>query len=200
MEDLISKQDIEKITNIGRSQFKSFRRRGLIDGHVKKTAIVKRDDEKSQKKGRDYFSPAGFQYFYPRNVLTQISWILDQQKKGKNLEEIHKAFIRKKIKEEEDLKIRANEYERIITIPNDPEGKNSFKKKLIGNAVMDLTRLIKQDNVDRDIRTLVFVVEAVERLVEHQVEHQVEHLGEYHSNLGFNKSVRVKLDADNSIF
>ncbi len=41
MDDLISKQDIEKITNIGRSQFKAFRRRGLIDGHIKKTAIVK---------------------------------------------------------------------------------------------------------------------------------------------------------------
>ena len=188
MDDLISKQDIEKITNIGRSQFKAFRRRGLIDGHIKKTAIVKRDEEKSIKKGRDYFTPAGFQYFYPRSVLAQISWIMDQQKKGKNLEEIHKAFIRKKIKEEEDLKNRAGEYEKIITIPNDPDGKNSLKKKLIKNAVMDLTTNIKQDNPDRDIKTLVFVVE----LLGHQ--------NEYTADPGFSRSVLVKLDADNSIF
>ena len=47
--DLISREEIMGLTNIGESQFKSFRRLGLIDGYVKKTAIVKLDEKMTKE-------------------------------------------------------------------------------------------------------------------------------------------------------
>ncbi len=184
MEDLVSREEIMKLTNIGLSQFKAFRRYGLIDGYVKKTSVVRLDEKKTKEKGREVLSPAGFTYFYPRTVLSQISWILEQKKKGRNLMEIQKGFIRKKIQEDEDLRRRAHTYEKIFTVPAGSSGDNGIKKKLIGNAISDLIERIKQDNPDRDIKTLVF-------LVEHE-NHQMES--------DFNLNMSAKLDVENSQF
>lgn len=184
MEDLISREEIEKLTHIGQSQFKAFRRYGLIEGYVKKISIVRRDENRTKEKGREVFSPRGFTYLYPRTVLSQISWILEQKKQGKNLTEIHHEFIRKRIQEEEELRRRAGKYEKVFTVPAGSSQENGVKNKLIRNAIRELTVRIKQDNPDRHIKTLVFLVEPEK--------HQTQP--------GFNISFSARLDVGSSHF
>jgi hypothetical protein len=59
-----------------------------------------------------------------------------------------------------------------------------FRKKLIENAVTTLTQLIKQDNADRNLRRLVFVVEPEKD----------------RGPRDFNVNLSVRLDVDNSDF
>jgi len=156
--DLISREEIEELTNIGQAQFKSFRRLGLIDGFVKKTSIVKLDKKRTREKGKEVFAPAGFTYFYPRSVLMQIKWINEHRKNGKNLMEIQSEFIKKKIHEEEEVKRHARTYEKTFALPAGPPDESGIGQRFVGNAVRELTEQVRQDNPDRDIKTLVFFV------------------------------------------
>lgn len=184
MQDLISREEIEKIMNIGQSQFKAFKRYGLIDGYVKKKSIVRLDEKRTKQKGREAFAPAGFTYLYPRTVLSQISWILEQRKVGKNLTEIHNEFIRKRIQEDEELRRRAHTYEKVFTVPAGSAEENGAKQKLVRNAVTELTERIRKDNPDRDIKRLVFLVEPEK----HQTQPN------------FNISFSARLDVESSQF
>lgn len=182
MEDLISREEIQQITKIGHSQFKALRRHGLIDAHVKKISLVKLDEEKTKQKDKKIYSPAGFTYLYPRAVLTQISWVTEQRERGKNLMEIQSEHIRKKIEEEEKMKRRAKKYEKTCNVPTGNGDYSKIKEKFIGNAIMELTERIKRDNPDRGIKTLVFLVEQ----------------GKQQTLPGFNMSLSIKLDPENS--
>jgi len=184
MEDLISREDIHELTKIERSQFKAFRRHGLIDGHVKKISLVKLDKKKTKEKGKKIYSPAGFTYLYPRTILTQISWVLEQRERGKNLMEIQSEYIRKKIEEEEDLKRRVKKYEKTCKVPTGTGDYSKIKQKFIGNAIMALTERIKRDNPERDIKTLVFLVEQEKQ----------------QTFPGFSLNLNIKLDVENSQF
>jgi len=184
VENLISREEILKLTRIGHSQFKGFRRYGLIDGYVKRTSIVKLDEKKTKEKGKEIFSPAGFTYFYPRKVLSQISWIVEQRRQGKNLSEIQTELIRKKIREDEELRRRARKYERTLTVPADSTGENGLKKKLVQHAVAELAERVTKDNPDRNIKTLIFVVEAAKN----------------QKHVNFHTTLTVRLDVENSLF
>jgi hypothetical protein len=184
MEDLVSREEIKKLTNIGQSQFKAFRRHGLIDGHVKRVCVVKLDEKKTRQKGKEVFTPSGFSYLYPRTVLSQIAWVLEERRRGKNLMEIQNEFIRKRIQEAEELRRHARNYEKIVTVPVASSDAPGFRKKLIENAVTTLTQLIKQDNADRNLRRLVFVVEPEKD----------------RGPRDFNVNLSVRLDVDNSDF
>lgn len=157
--ELISREEIKELTKIGPSQFKSFRRLGLIEGYVKKTSIVKLDKKKTREQGNDVYVPAGFTYHYPRSVLNQIKWIEEHRQQGKNLMEIQNEFIRNKIQKEEEVKSRSRIYERTRDIPEGALFEKGIRDKFVGNAIRELTEQIRLDNADREVRTLVFLVE-----------------------------------------
>lgn len=182
--DLISREEIMGLTNIGESQFKSFRRLGLIDGYVKKTAIVKLDEKMTKDQGKEVFAPAGFTYLYPRTVLTQIKWIKELRSKGKNLMEIQNDLIREKIRKEEAHRNRARSYKKIFPVPVISAGENGIMQRFTANAVRELTEQIKQDNPNRDAKVLVFLVEPEK----------------YSSEGTFKMRLKVKLDVENSQF
>ena len=182
--ELISREEIKELTKIGQSQFKSFRRLGLIEGYVKKTSIVKLDKTKTSEQGKEVFSPAGFTYLYPRTVLNQIKWINEQRGHGKNLMEIQSEFIRKKIQEEEQVKSRARTYEKMFTLPAGSPGEKGIMQKFVGNAVRELAEQVRQDNPERDLKSLVFFVEPEK----------------YPSAGNFVTTMTVKLDVENSQF
>ena len=182
MEDLISREEILKLTGIGHSQFKAFRRYGLTDGYAKRKSIVKLNEEKTKDRDKEIFSPAGFTYLYPRKVLSQISWILEQRRKGRNLAEIQSELIRKKIQESEAVRRRARKYERTLTVPPGSVDEPGLKRNLIRHAIAELTARVVQDNSDRDVGTLVFVVEP----------------GENQKHHNFNTTLNVRLDVENS--
>lgn len=184
MEDLVNREEIKKLTKIGQSQFKAFRRYGLIDGHVKRISLVKLDEKKTRQKGREVFTPAGFAYLYPRSVLSQIVWVLEQRKAGKNLIEIHNELIRKKIQDAEELRRRARKYEQILTLPVGASNEHALRKKIIASAVARLTALIEQDNPERNLERLVFVVEPENGQAPRE----------------FNVNYSVRLDLENSEF
>jgi len=183
VENLISREEILNLTNIGHSQFKAFRRYGLIAGYVKRTSIVKLDEKRTKEKGKEVFAPAGFTYLYPRAVLSQISWILQQRRKGKNLTEIQSDLIRKKIQADEELRRHARRYEKTLTVPASSRGENGLKKTLVKHTIAELTERVRQDNPDRDIEILVFVVEAEEN----------------QKQVKFNTTLNVRLDIENSV-
>jgi len=184
MEDLISREEILKLTRIGPSQFKAFRRYALIDGYAKRNSIVKLDEKRTRETGKEVFTPAGFIYLYPRTVLSQISWILEQRRRGKNLTEIQSELIRKKIQEEEELRRRARKYEKTLTVPAGSREENGLNKNLIKHAVAELTERVERDNPGRELKTLVYVVEP----------------GANRKHANFNTTLNVRLDFENSRF
>ena len=109
--ELLSREEILRRTRIRENQMKAFRRLNLIDGHVKKKSIVKVDDKKTKNMDRQFFKPAGFEYFYPSKVIQQIFWIVNQQKEGKTLREIHDAYIRIRIQKEEECTSYTTKFE-----------------------------------------------------------------------------------------
>jgi len=182
--ELISREEIMTLTNIGESQFKSFRRLGLIDGFVKKTSVVKLDEKRTEETGKEVFAPAGFTYLYPRSVLTQIKWINVLRGQGKNLMEIQGEYIRKKIQEEEEMKRHARTYEKMFTVPAGSPGEKEIMQKFVKNAVRELTEQIRKDNPDRQINSLVFFLEPEK----------------YPSAGSFVTTMTVRLDVENSKF
>jgi hypothetical protein len=182
MEDLISREEILKLTGIGHSQFKSFRRYGLINSYVKRSSIVKLNEKKTKDRGQEIFSPAGFTYLYSRRVLSQISWILEQRRKGKNLTEIQSELIRKKIQENEEVRRRARNYEKTLTVPAGSAAEPGLTKNLIRHAIAELTARVERDNSGREVGTLVFIVEPGENQKHHH----------------FKTTLHVKLDVENS--
>ena len=159
MEELVSRDKILEITGISISQFKSFRRMGLIEGHVKKISVVRQDKKKSARDGRQYFQPAGFRFLYPRCVLKQISWAIMQQEKGKTLREIQDERIRVRIEEEIQKQKVEGKYEKTVSLPQGNSGENSLGRKLVSVAIADLAETVKRENPHREIKTLVFIVE-----------------------------------------
>lgn len=183
MEDLISTDEIREITGLSANQFKAFRRLGLVSPHIKKTSIVRLNQKKTEKKGKETYSPAGFTYYYPRQrVLAEISWVLRQRDKGLNLSEIQSEYIKTKILEEEQLKRMMQKYEKTLTLPVDTKGNGIMQQKLIQDAVSQLTERIKTEHQNRNIKTLVFLVEQ-----------------ERQQKLpGFSMNISIKLDLTNS--
>jgi len=184
MEALISQHKILEITKISTSQFKAFRRLGLIDGHVKKISIVKPDEKKTKANGRPCFRPSGFSYLYPRRVLKQITWIRMQQEQGKNLREIQNESIRIKIQQEAEKNHFARKYETCITLPTGADQEGLLSRKLMSRVLRELSEQIKNDHPEREVETLVFLVEPEEQ----------------GSGNHFEKRVRIKLDVETSQF
>ena len=184
MEDLISLEEIRTLTNISPSQFKAFRRYGLVEGYAKKISVIKRDNEKTKEKGMESFLPAGFKYLYPRKVLSQISLILKEREKGKSLADIRNEFITREIQEKEELKRHVRQYEKIFKTPSGSSQDSGIREKLTGNAIRELVERIKEDIDDSNIKILVFVVEPEE--------HQT------HSP--FSQHMKARLDFENSQF
>jgi hypothetical protein len=178
--DLIDREEILRLMEIGPGQFKSYRRLGLVSGHVKRKSIIKRVE-----KGEITISkPSGFTYLYPRKVLTQIKWIREQHEKGKNLTEIQTEFVRKKIREEESFKLQAGSYVKTLSLSSPGDEETSLDRKCIGAAIEELSRKIRQDHPDRKIRTLTFRIEPQNSPLP----------GTYQ------KTVKVALDLENSQF
>ena len=157
--EYLSREEIIDRMKIDPSQFKSFRRLGLIDGYAKKISVVKKDEKKTKARGKDHYTPAGFSYLYPKTVLKQIKWILEKREQGFNLMEIQSEYIRKKITEEENFKADARGYERVITVSGSSHGSNNYRRKQIRQAIQQMTQQILDENPHRDIKTLVFSTE-----------------------------------------
>lgn len=183
MEDLITTDAIRELTGLSISQFKAFRRLGLVSPHIKKTSMIRLNEKKTEEKGKQTYSPAGFTYYYPRRrVLAEISWVLRQRDKGLNLSEIQSEYIKMKILEEEKIKRMMQKYEKKLTLPVDTKGNAIMQQKLIQDAISQLTERIKTENQNRNIKTLVFLVEQ-----------------ERQQKLpGFNMNISIKLDTTNS--
>lgn len=158
MEDLVSREEIETKTGVGHSQFRSFRRYGLIDGHVRKKSIVKLDESKTRKLGKKSYQPAGFEYLYPRSILNQISWVQKQREQGKNLAEIQKLYVRNQLEAREKSKNSLRQYGMRIPVSLGASEGSAVAGTQVRNAVTKLTESIRRECTDREIKTLVFIV------------------------------------------